>query len=163
MARWLTVLIAGLCILSAACAAPRPAVAGRGSASADDVERQIRLLEEVEWGRAVARKDTAWFERHVANEAAFTTGRTGKVTTKAQEMADILSPTTGGGEDKVQELRVQSYGDAAVATFKLDTRGTDRTGPYHRVARYTEVWISRDGRWQLAASHSSLIPGPIAQ
>lgn len=163
MMRWLTVLIPGLCTLSVACAEPPPADMGRGSASAADVDREIRRLEEVEWGRAVARKDTAWFQRHIASEAVFTTGRTGKVTTKAQEMADILSPTTGGGEDKVQELRVQSYGDAAVATFKLDTRGTDRNGPYHRVARYTEVWISRDGRWQLAASHSSLIPGTIAQ
>lgn len=154
----LVVAACGLCALLLSCAhggrtdgpsLPRPPGAA---------VQQIRHLEEVEWGRASQQKDTAWFERHLADEVVFTTGRTGRVTTKAQEMADILAQSSGGGEDRVDELRVQVHGVTAVATFKLDTRGSDRNGPYHRVARYTEVWIYRDGRWQLLASHSSLIP-----
>jgi ketosteroid isomerase-like protein len=117
----------------------------------------VRQLEAVEWARASRAKDTAWFARHVADELVMTTGRTGRVTTKAEELAEILSPTTGGGEDRVEDLRVQAYGVTAVATFRLVSTGADRTGPYRRTARYTEVWIYRDARWQLAASHSSLI------
>ncbi|HEX8322021.1 nuclear transport factor 2 family protein [Longimicrobium sp.] len=141
---------------SCAPAAVQPAVTGKSPAEA---EREVRRLEEVEWARAVQQKDTAWFQRHLADELVATTGRTGRVTTKAQEMAGILS-STGGGADRVTELRVQPYGDVAVATFRLETSGSDDTGPYTRTARYTEVWHFRDGRWQLVASHSSLIPPP---
>ncbi len=128
--------------------------------SAGEAEREVRQLEEVEWARAVQRKDTAWFQRHLADELVLTTGRTGRVTNKAQEMADILAPTTGGGSDRVDDLRVQPYGNVAVATFRLSSSGSDASGPYQRTARYTEVWLFRDGRWQLVASHSSLLPQP---
>ena len=152
-----------LCILALAAAGAAgcaTAGGGRGDGSlpAAEAERAVRRLEEVEWGRAVRAKDTAWFSRHLADELVLTTGRTGRVTTKAEEMADILSPATGGGDDRVEELRVQTHGHVAVATFRLVSSGTDRAGPYRRTARYTEVWVYRDGRWQLAASHSSLIP-----
>ena len=137
-------------------AALHPVVAGKPPAEA---ERDVRRLEEVEWARASQQKDTAWFQRHLADELLVTTGRTGRVTTKAEEIAGILS-STGGGADRVTDLRVQPYGDVAVATFRLETSGSDDTGPYQRTARYTEVWHFRDGRWQLVASHSSLIARP---
>jgi len=152
-----------LCVLAIAAAGCTTA-GGRALWPADDLpsaaeaEQAVRRIEEVEWARAVRVKDTAWFARHLADELVLTTGRTGRVTTKAEEMADILGPTTGGGEDRVDELRVQAHGRVAVATFRLVSSGTDRSGPYRRAARYTEVWVHRDGRWQLTASHSSLIP-----
>lgn len=152
-------LTVGAACGAAACSAP--AAARRDSSqvpSAADAERQVRQIEEIEWARASRAKDTVWFARHLADELIVTTGRTGRVTSKREEMADILNPTMGGGEDRLEELRVRSYGQVAVATFRLVSTGTDRTGPYHRTARYTEVWVHRDGRWQLAASHSSLIP-----
>jgi ketosteroid isomerase-like protein len=140
--------------IQAAPASPCP-----GVASTSGAEAEIRRLEEVEWAAAVRRKDRAWFDRHLADELVMTTGRTGRVTTKAEEIADILAQE-GGGDDQVTDLRVRAYGNTAIATFRLTATGSDRNGPYTRTARYTESWIHRDGRWQLAASHSSLIPSP---
>lgn len=152
-----TVVVA---LASAACAGMRQPGSPGVQKSASEAEREVRQLEEVEWARAVQRKDTAWFQRHLADELVLTTGRTGRVTNKAQEMADILAPTTGGGDDRLEDLRVQPYGNTAIATFRLTSSGSDASGPYHRTARYTEVWLFRDGRWQLVASHSSLLPQP---
>ena len=129
-------------------------------APAGDAEAEIRRLEEVEWARAVGAKDRAWFERHLADDVLFATGRTGRVTSKAEEIADILDPRNGAGVDRVDDLKVRTFGGTAVATFKLTAKGTDATGPYDRTARYTEVWSHRDGRWQLVSSHSSLVPPP---
>lgn len=157
-------LIATAVLVSMASAAGCAGVRQPGTAErlkpAAEAEREVRRMEEVEWAAAVQRKDTAWFERHLADELVLTTGRTGRVTNKAQEMADILAPTTGGGDDRLDDLRVQPYGNVAVATFRLTSSGSDAGGPYQRTARYTEVWLFRDGRWQLVASHSSLLPQP---
>lgn len=124
----------------------------------EDAIAAVRRLEEIEWGQAARAKDTAWFAHHLAGELVVTTGRTGRVTGKAEEMADILATGNASGADRVDELQIQVHGNVAIATFRLTTAGTDRTGPYQRTARYTEVWVHRAGRWQLTASHSSLIP-----
>ncbi|HEX2060232.1 MAG TPA: nuclear transport factor 2 family protein [Thermoanaerobaculia bacterium] len=127
---------------------------------ATTVEREIRHITTVEWPRALKEADVAWFDRHLADELLVTTGRTGRVTTKAEEIADVKpSATSSGGGEKIDDLKVRAYGDVAVTTFLIDVTGVDKTGPYHRVARYTEVWLHRDGRWQLVTSHSSLVPG----
>lgn len=160
MRRILTAASVVVGLASAACAGVRQPGTPGITKPAAEAEREVRHLEEVEWASAVQRKDTAWFERHLADELVLTTGRTGRVTNKAQEMADILAPTTGGGSDRVDDLRVQPYGNVAVATFRLTSSGSDAAGPYQRTARYTEVWHFREGRWQLVASHSSLIPPP---
>lgn len=131
--------------------------------STEAVVQEIVRLTTIEWPRANVQGDVKWFEQHLADELMLTTGRTGEVTTKAQELASIRASQGAGSTEKIEDLRVHAYGDTAVTTFKIDVSGTDNTGPYHRVARYTEVWVFRDGRWQLAASHSSLVPNQPPQ
>lgn len=136
-----------------------PAPGGDAAAvpAPNEVVTAITRLEQVEWARASKAKDTVWFHRHVAPDAVFTTGRTGAVTTRDTELIEILDPSLGGGEDEVSDFVVRAYGHVGVATFRLDATGVDRSGPYRRSARYTETWVFREGRWQLVASHSSLL------
>ena len=123
------------------------------------IDSAIRQLEDVEWARASSQKDTQWFQSHIADELILTTGRTGLITNKQQTIDEIKDPSYGsGGSDKVEDLKILSFENTAVATFKILTHGKDKTGSYFRIARYTEVWIYRDDRWQLLSSHSSLIP-----
>jgi ketosteroid isomerase-like protein len=124
-----------------------------------EIDSSIRHLEIVEWGNATAKKDTLWFQRHIAEELIMTTGRTGEVTNKKQTIDEIKDPSYGSGsEDKLEDLKIISFENTAIATFKISTHGKDKTGPYFRIARYTEVWVFNDNRWQLIASHSSLTP-----
>ncbi len=123
------------------------------------IDSTIRQMENVDWARASSQKDTHWFQSHIANELILTTGRTGEVTNKQQTIDEIKNPSYGSGSsDKLEDLKILSFENSAVATFKILTNGRDTTGYYTRIARYTEVWIYRDGRWQLWASHSSLLP-----
>jgi len=123
------------------------------------IDSTIRQLENVEWAKASTQKDTQWFHSHIADELVVTTGRTGEISNKKQTIDEIKDPSYGsGGSDKLEDLKITSFENTAVATFKILTNGKDKTGSYFRVARYTEVWIYRDDRWQLLASHSSLMP-----
>ena len=130
--------------------------------SKDKMDSAIRHLEDFEWSIASSKKDTQWFQAHIADELVMTTGRTGEVTNKQQTIHEIMDTAYASGDsDKLEDLKILSHENTAVATFKILTKGKDKTGPYHRIARYTEVWIFRDDRWQLLASHSSLLPANI--
>jgi ketosteroid isomerase-like protein len=55
----------------------------------------------------------------------------------------------------LDEISVNVYGDVAVAFTsqqeKSSYRGTDLSGHYH----FTDVWMKKDGRWQVVASHGT--------
>lgn len=126
--------------------------------SPSQIDSAIRQLENIEWANATVKKDTQWFHKHIADELTMTTGRTGEVTNKQQTIDEIKDPSYGSGsEDNLENLKIVSFENTAIATFKISTHGKDKTGSYFRKALYTEVWIYRDKRWQLIASHSSLI------
>jgi ketosteroid isomerase-like protein len=134
------------------------------SISSKEIENEIKQLELVDWVKASEEKNKVWFEQHLADELIMTTGRTGQVTNKSQVIDEITDPdygSTGGAEDKIEDFKVIGKNDVAIATFKLLTHGKDKTGTYYREARYTEVWTRREGRWQLIASHSSLLPDSV--
>lgn len=57
----------------------------------------------------------------------------------------------------VDEVEVRLFRDTAVATGR-----TRATGSYHGkaasvVLRFTDVFIRRNGRWQIVASHASTV------
>lgn len=135
------------------------------SISPTEIENEIKEIEFVEWAKASKEKDKVWFEQHLADELILTTGRTGQVTNKSQVIEEIIDSnygSTDSPDDKIDDFKVIGQNDIAIATFKLLTHGKDKTGIYYREARYTEVWIRREKRWQLIASHSSLLPDSVA-
>jgi ketosteroid isomerase-like protein len=122
----------------------------------DSVESQLLKLER-EWLDAYLNRDVAAMERIEADEFTITHGN-GQVLSKAQEIANLKSagPKDPAEAFSTEEVKVRIYGDAAVLTgivVMKNARGTQRS-------RYTDVYIKRDGRWQVAASHlTSLPPG----
>jgi len=112
-------------------------------------------------GDANVRRDKAFFERIEADEFVFTDSG-GGITTKAEDVASLDKPA---GEFKlvsylVDEMKVHVYGKTAVVTGRTTTtlRGKDREVVNH--SRFTDVFVKRDGRWQIVAGHSSRIREP---
>lgn len=112
-------------------------------------------------GAANVRRDKSYFERIEADEFLFTDSG-GGVTTKAEDVASLDKPA---GEFKlvsysVDNMKVRLYGKTAVVTGIATTtsRGKDRevTGKN----RFTDVFVRRDGRWQIVAGHSSRVREP---
>ena len=113
-----------------------------------DLERDI--------GAANVRRDKAFFEWIEADEFIFTDSA-GGVTTKAEDVASLDKPA---GDFKlvsydVDDMKVRVYGNTAVVTGRTTTKLQSKDREVVSRSRFTDVFVKRDGRWQLVAGHSS--------
>jgi uncharacterized protein (TIGR02246 family) len=80
----------------------------------------------------------------------------GSMRGKAEEMA-FLKPKEPNEFVSVgnDEIQIRVIGDAAIATARAKIRRR-MAGKESQIAfRYTSVWIRQDGRWRIAAIHTS--------
>jgi ketosteroid isomerase-like protein len=140
-------LILGVLLFAACLPSPR-------ADSASD-EKEIFRLEDV-ITKAWLKHDTAVIALIVADDFqswSFKGMRRGK--------ADLLRTVANNTESntKVDDAVVRVYGDAAVYTARTTDSGTRSNGEtFTTKTCITEMYIRRDGRWQLVASHESLLP-----
>ncbi len=116
---------------------------------------------EREIGQANIRRNKAYFERIEADELIFTDS-SGGITTKAEDVASLDKPA---GDFKllsyeVDEMKVTVYGKTAVVTGRTTTVSHGKDRDITNKSRFTDVFVRRDGRWQLFAGHSSRIREP---
>lgn len=59
-----------------------------------------------------------------------------------------------------EDMKVATYGDTAVACYRfvVDVKGENLD--IHRKYRTTNVWVRRQGRWQIVAVHMALVLDP---
>jgi ketosteroid isomerase-like protein len=118
---------------------------------------------EREIGRANLDCDYRYFDRVEAEDFIFTDAA-GGVTSKKQDMAGEKDCRKSDGTYEVDEPEVRLYGNTAVVTGRVTTtRKNKEEKLVVRRSRFTDVFVWRDGRWQLVAGHSSRIPEPAAQ
>jgi ketosteroid isomerase-like protein len=106
------------------------------------------------------RRDRSALEQFLADEFTMVTNR-GSVSDKAQWLENMLERV--GREvmpPEFLDVRVRVYGDAALMTSRdilwATFDGKDWSGELY----LTDVWVRRDGRWQLVRRHASnLVPG----
>jgi len=63
-------------------------------------------------------------------------------------------------EDIVDQATVRIFGSTAVIQARERGRYADSSGEHWVTHHITDVFIHRDGRWVVIASHDSLIPNP---
>ena len=107
-------------------------------------------------GDANIRRDKSFFERVEADEFVFTDSG-GGVTTKAEDVASLDKPV---GETRLvsyvpSEMNVRVYGKTAVVTGLVTSTYKNAERETVVRSRFTDVFVKRDGRWQLVAGHSS--------
>jgi hypothetical protein len=118
----------------------------------------IRIEQEI--GRANLDCDFKYFDRVEAEEFIFTDAA-GSVTDKKQDMAGEKDCHKSNGTYDVDDTAVRLYGQTAVVAGRVTvTRKNDEGKTLTRRTRFTDVFVWRDGRWQLVAGHSSRIPDP---
>ena len=104
------------------------------------------------------RRDKAGFERMLHETYTYTNER-GDVRTKAEDIARSTSGDTAMELMEVTDQKVRIIGNgAAVETGKFRAKGTQKGQAFDENGRYTTTWIWRDGRWQVAADHTSNFP-----
>jgi ketosteroid isomerase-like protein len=116
------------------------------------------LYMEMEWSEADKRGDVGWFERNLAADFYGVSSLTGKLTTKAEEIADIRNRKEVYDSAVSSGMDVRVDGNTGIVTGVYHLTGRDEKGqPMDRRIRYTDVYVKRDGRWVVVASQGTLI------
>jgi hypothetical protein len=108
---------------------------------------------EQQLARAWVESDRATIDRIIASDWTTTT-ITGQVLTRAEVMADFFrngkSPI---GAMIIDDVRVRLLGEVAVVTGRTVARAVGSQEEV--VLRFTDVFVFRDGRWQIVASQGT--------
>jgi hypothetical protein len=132
---------------------------GQGTPQADGETSTEQTLARIE--REIAdgavKGDAGVFERYLADTYTLTTPD-GSVTGKPPLLAELKSGDLKFTSSRLEELKVQIYGDAAVVTYASTDAGSDKGQDFGGRNRWTDVFIRRDGRWQQAASQGTPAP-----
>ena len=103
-------------------AKPPQAVPSAGAGAIQEVTALERA-----WIDAVRQYDVAWFERSLA-DSLISTDENGVVTDKAATIADVKTRASKNESVSYENLKVQVYGDAAVATGITVVKGGSYKG-----------------------------------
>lgn len=116
-------------------------------------------VEQVERRRfaAMVAQDVATLEPMLAEDLRYVHS-TGQLENKAQFIETIRSGRLRYLAIEVEELDARLYEDVAVVSGLLKAEGQAGGQPVTLKLRYTDVYVSRDGRWQLVAWQSSRLP-----
>jgi ketosteroid isomerase-like protein len=129
-------------------------------ASPEDVVATITRLEH-EWVAAIEKKDSATLDRLIAADFVGTSP-TAHTYTKANAIDDLKDGNYVVDKMDLDEASVNVYGTTAVSFTSQEEKskyaGTDTSGHYH----FTDVWVKKDGRWQVVASHGTRYDKPAA-
>jgi len=120
--------------------------------STDSTSELIAI--EKSFNNAFVRSDWKTVQEMCADDLIFTNAD-GSVTHKLDNVAAIKS-----GEEKLDSIemsdeKVQDFGDVAVTTGKLVEKGQYKTTDLSGTYRFTDVWVKRNGRWQLVAGQET--------
>lgn len=126
-------------------------------------EHEIRRTER-EWLNSYLSRDAAVMQRIEADEFRIVYPD-GRILTKAQELENLKKAAPPQADLKLEtgDQKIQIYGTAAVVTGNFIQKGRYKAGPkngqeFRVVERYTDIYVKRDGRWQVVASQLTSAP-----
>jgi ketosteroid isomerase-like protein len=123
-----------------------------------DVERQILKLEE-ELTQTEMRVDVPALDRIYADDI-MVTAPIGICVDKPAVMTEIrqaAEKAVVGRYDK-DDVKVRAYGDTAVSSYRMTAEATFEGTQINRSLCITNVWMKRDGQWQIVARHTASLP-----
>jgi ketosteroid isomerase-like protein len=149
MTRWLRTAAASALLIAVA-------VPGSRAAQPAASEAELRALEE-KLARAWVEKDRPFIEGLLAADWSVTDA-TGQVLTKDQVLAQTFASADRTIDSMtIDDVRVRLFGSMAVVTGRTRATGSYRGQTGSAVLRFTDVFVQRDGRWQIVASHGSSV------
>jgi hypothetical protein len=117
--------------------------------------------------KAIAALEDQWLKSQKTNnpdlaspllaENFVSTGDDGKVTNKAQYLADAKASKYLSAEN--ESVQVTVFGDTGIATGLWVGKGTDEKGkPFDVRDRWTDTWVKMpNGKWQCVATQSTQV------
>ena len=82
---------------------------------------------------------------------------TGRVLTKAEVLAEAFSGDRQITTGHIDQINVRPFGDWAIVTGRTHMAGQYRGVEMDVTLRFTDVFVCRDGYWQVVASQATLL------
>lgn len=145
-----------LFILSAAA----NATAHESSPGRSSAEQEVRQLERA-WLDAYEKFDADAMDRIVAEDFAITFPN-GNMQTKPQLMKMLRGPkpaSVSAPRIFTEDVQARVYGNTVILRGRVITEMQKDGQAQRQESRYTDIYVQTDGRWQVVASHLSLLPG----
>jgi ketosteroid isomerase-like protein len=120
-----------------------------------DTESSTILGLENKWNAAYQRGDIAAMDSLLADDFIITV-EDGSTFSKPGYIAHNGDSTVHVKKSEMSDLRVRMHGNTAVVTGAYHEKGTSKGKPYEYRDRFTDVWMNRNDRWQVIASHYSV-------
>jgi len=139
------VVCTALCLSSSAIA--------QGKKSAGGAEDQIKALLN-QSRQAVLKGDTSYLEKNAAEDYS-RVGPDGKRVSKSEWINAIKSGDVKIESVETSDVKVRVYGNAAVATYAADVKGTNKGQDLSGHNQITRVFVKQAGKWQEVAFHST--------
>src|SRR6266536_5638461 len=121
-----------------------------------DPQSRVLLRLEDDWAVALIHRDAAVFRRLLADGFIYTEDD------RTVSRDDVLHDVAAGADTVTtahnEAMQVHRFGATAVVTGWLVVGGRGPSGSFDRRYRFTDTWVSRDGRWQIVAAHDYLVP-----
>jgi ketosteroid isomerase-like protein len=119
-----------------------------------DIEASIRAVEERLW-KAQLSADVEVLDDLIADDLLFT-GLAGSLETKAADLQQHRSGALKITKLDPLDFRVRAIPGGAITSVKMDAAAVIAGKLTSATLRYTRVWISEGGRWQIAGGHMSV-------
>jgi len=108
------------------------------------------------WNEAQVNRDSGALDGLISS-AFVNTEWDGEVSDKSKFLADIKDPQFKPTSLTIQDVKASMYGDSAIVVGIYHAKGTYQGKSYEHIGRFTDTWVFTEGRWQCAASHTSLL------
>lgn len=139
------VVCTALCLSSSALA--------QGKKSAGGAEDQIKALLN-ESREATLKGDSSYLEKN-ASEDYSRVGPDGKRVSKSDWVSAIKNGDVKVESIETSDVKVRIYGNAAVATYAADVKGTNKGQDISGHNQITRVFVKQGGKWQEVAFQST--------
>jgi ketosteroid isomerase-like protein len=122
-----------------------------GQSKPDSVSAKILALEN-KWNAAYKRGDVQTMNSLLADDFIITV-EDGATYSKSGYIALNGNASVRVVISEMSDLKVRMHGNTAVVTGAYHEQGLSNGKPYDYHDRFTDVWMSINGKWQVIASH----------
>jgi hypothetical protein len=112
-----------------------------------------------DYDRAQIEGNRAELERLLADDYTLLNGA-GKTETKAQFVAESTAPGFKLEPFVVTDALEKVWSNGAVMGGIATLRGVDGGTPFEATLRFADIWVKRNGKWQVVYTHISKPPAP---